>query len=267
MNLKTFFTCLIFGLYFCTPLDAQVVWTRFKFGVQASPTFSWLKTDDQKIRNNGFNTGMKLGATADYFFLENYAISTGIGFAFNQGGKLFHEVGGNFLSNSTLSDNRYNSNQVPKPLEDEVNVRYHIQYVEIPLALKMKTQQFGYLRYFAQAPILNIGIRTQARGDIKAENINLKAENIKPDVKSLALSWGIGGGVEYDVSPSTSLVGGLYFNKMFTDITRDRGNYSVVQLTGQNTPNDPSDDKFDPKKAENSKAVLSTITLRIGVIF
>ena len=148
-------------------LDAQVVWARFKFGIQASPTVSWLKTDNQKIRNNGFNTGLKLGATADYYFLENYALSTGIGFGFNQGGKLLHEIGGSFLENSTLSDDRYNSKGgKPNPLSDLVNIRYHIQYVEIPFALKMRTQQFGYIRAFAQAPIITLGWRTQVRGDI-----------------------------------------------------------------------------------------------------
>lgn len=237
--------------------DAQrVVWSRFKFGIQASPTMSWLKTDNQKIRSNGFNLGLKLGATADYYFLENYALSTGIGFGFNHGGKLSHEIGGNFLANSILSDARYNTKG--KPLPDQVKIRYHIQYVEIPLALKMRTQQFGYMRYFAQAPIINLGWRTQARGDVYAEKFDLKKENIKQDVNPLAISWGFGGGLEYDVSPSTSIVGGLYFQKGFFDTTKNKNNYSIEELSSQ---------VFGPEMKEDSKAILNAITLRIGVIF
>jgi hypothetical protein len=253
MKFKIFLAIVLLGI--TLNADAQrVVWSRFKFGIQASPTISWLKTDNQKIRSNGFNTGLKLGATADYYFLENYALSTGIGFGFNHGGKLSHEIGGNFLANSTLSDSRYNS-ATGKPLPDQVKIRYHIQYVEIPLALKMRTQQFGYMRYFAQAPIINLGWRTQTRGDIYAEKIDLKKENTKPDVNPLAISWGFGGGAEYDVSPSTSIVGGLYFQKGFFDTTRNKGNYSIEDSAPQT------------QIKEDSKAILSAITLRIGVIF
>jgi hypothetical protein len=266
MKLKIFLSIVLLSISF--NIDAQrVVWSRFKFGIQASPTGSWLKTDNQKIRSNGFNLGLKLGATADYYFLENYALSTGIGFGFNHGGKLLHEVGGSFLSNSILSDDRYNDpKKKAQPLPDLVNIRYHIQYVEIPLALKMRTQQFGYIRYYAQAPIINIGLRTQVRGDIKAENIDLKKENIKPDVNPLSVSWGFGGGVEYDVSPSTSIVGGLYFQKGFFDTTRNKNNYTIEQLTGQSTPNNIGDDTYSTAP-EKSKAILSAVTLRIGVIF
>ena len=83
----------------------------------------------------------------------------------------------------------------------------------------------------------------------------------------LAISWGFGGGAEYDVSPSTSIVAGLYFQKGFLDVTRNKDNYILEQLTGQNTPTDISDDTYGQKIKENSKAFLSVITLRIGVIF
>jgi hypothetical protein len=252
MKVKIYLFIVFLGLSLNS--DAQrVVWSRFKFGIQASPTFSWLATDAQKIRGNGFNTGLKLGATADYYFLENYALSTGIGFGFNHGGQLLHEIGGNFLANSELSEDRYNTPN-GKPLPDLVKIRYHVQYVEIPFALKMRTQQFGYVRIFAQAPIITLGWRTQARGDVTAEKINLKKENIKPDVNPLLFTWGVGGGVEYDISPSTSLVGGLYFNRNMIDVTRNKNNYSIE---------DGTPDKVD----EDSKAVLNAITLRLGIIF
>ena len=247
----------IFALTFLSfSMNGQkVVWSRFKFGIHASPTISWLKTDNAKIGNNGFNTGLKLGATADYYFLENYALTTGIGFGFNQGGKLFHEYGGNFLANSTLSDERYNTpSATVKALPDQVSIRYHIQYVEIPLALKMRTQISGeHLRAFAQAPVIVIGWRSQVRGDISAQNLSLEKENIKQDVNPLSLSWGLGGGIEYMHNQNTSLVAGLFYQRGFVDTTRDKNNYSITPTAG--------------KADETSKAVLNAITLRLGVIF
>ncbi|MFZ4542869.1 MAG: outer membrane beta-barrel protein [Saprospiraceae bacterium] len=268
MNIK--FSTLLFILTFSSSAYGQkVVWSRFKFGIQTSPTISWLKTDNPKIGQNGFNTGLKLGATADYYFLENYALSTGIGFGFNQGGKLLHETGGNFLANSTLSENRYNAVTNSQSLPDQVNIRYHIQYVEAPIALKMRTDISGeHLRAFAQAPIITIGVRTQARGDISSGKFEtLLKENIKEDVNGLSLSWGLGGGVEYSYNQSTSLTAGIFYQRGFVDVTKDKNNYTIKQIAGQSTPNDTSDDKFDPKVKENSKAVLNAISLRLGIIF
>jgi Outer membrane protein beta-barrel domain len=241
---KFFFIPII--LLFSYNIQAQVSISRVKFGIQASPTFSWMSTSDNTIKGSGVNTGLRLGVTADYYFLENYAISTGLGFAFNQGGKLIHDEGGNFLSkSSTLSDPRL------KSLSPGVKIRYHVQYLEVPIGLKLRTQQFGYLRAFAEAPVFTVGIKTQARGDIEDPMIQSSfiKEDIKSDVSGLAMSWGFGGGVQYDLSPSTAVIAGLYFQKGFIDATRD------------------GDAKKTSGKAENSKGTIGNITLRIGVVF
>ncbi len=244
--MKKLFLIPIVILLFLSHTQAQVSISRVKFGIQASPTFSWMSTSDNAIKGSGVNTGLRLGVTADYYFLENYAISTGLGFAFNQGGKLIHDEGGNFLSkSSTLSDPRL------KSLSNGVKIRYHAQYLEIPIGLKLRTQQFGYLRAFAEAPVFTVGIRTQARGDIEdpIHGPPFLKEDIKADVNPLALSWGFGGGVQYDLSPSTAVVAGLYFQKGFIDATRD-GN--AKKASG---------------KDENSKGSIGNITLRIGIVF
>ena len=249
---KSLFTVLTTFIFLCN-IQAQVSISKVKFGVQASPNISWMGTNDNNIKGNGINTGLKLGVTADYYFLENYAISTGLGFAFNQGGKIIHDEGGNFLTKSTLSDSRLN--QDTKSLAPGVKIRYHVQYLEVPFGLKLRTQQFGYLRAFAEAPMFTVGIATKAIGDIYDPVLTTPflKENIKPDVNKLAMSWGFGGGVQYDVSQSTALIAGLYFQKGFTDVTKD-GNAKKVTATAV-------------EKDETSKATLGNITLRLGIVF
>jgi Outer membrane protein beta-barrel domain len=260
--MKKLFVIAIVIVAFCATSFAQFTISRVKFGIQASPTFGWLNTSDNSIKGNGTNTGLKLGVTADYFFLENYAISTGLGFGFNQGGKLIHETGGNYLKKSTLSDTRLN--QGKKPLSDKVNIRYHLQYLELPFSLKLRTQQFGYLRFIAEAPIITLGFLTQAKGDItdpdagKYPNSPFLKENIKPDVNKLALSWGFGAGVQYDISPSTAAIAGIYYQKGFTDVTHD-GTATKALST--------ADPNIFVDKPENSKGTLNNIVLRIGIIF
>jgi len=219
----------------------------FRFGIQASPSFSWMGTDDNTINSNGTSLGLRLGMVGEYYFAENYAFTGGLNFAFNQGGTLRHDTGGNFWTKSELSNPDFNNSETALP--DGVNLKYSIQFVEIPIGLKMRTQEFGYLRYYAELPIFTIGIKTQAVGDITGTDVMTEKENIKSDVNPLNISWGLGGGIEYTINSSTSLVGGVYYSQGFLDLTTDQG---AIKNNGS---------------AEDSKGTSRNITIRIGVLF
>ncbi|MEM9823145.1 MAG: outer membrane beta-barrel protein, partial [Bacteroidota bacterium] len=147
---------------------------NFRFGFQLSPNISWLSSDDNTINGNGSNLGLKLGMMGEKYLTdsENYAFTFGIGFAFNQGGTLKHDTGGNFWPKSELSSELFRS------LPDGINLKYGIQFVEIPLGFKMRTQEFGYFRYFAE-PGLTLGFGTQARGAVSGvTGFSTENENI-----------------------------------------------------------------------------------------
>jgi Outer membrane protein beta-barrel domain len=255
--LKKIFIFFLLSLPIAT--FAQLSINRVKFGIQASPTLGWMRTDDNTIKGNGTNLGLKLGVTTDYYFAENYAFTSGLGFSLNQGGKIIHETGGNFLPSSKLSDDRLNKKDT-KSLQDNVSIRYHIQYIEIPFGMKFRTQQFGHLRYFAEAPIFTAGIASQVRGDIYNSGLgeNYLKEDIKADTRKLAFSWGFGAGVNYDISTTTSAVVGLYYQKGMVDVTKNSGAYKSVNTA---TPN------VYTKESESSKATIGTLTLHLGIIF
>lgn len=218
----------------------------FRFGFQISPTFSWMQTDVNYINPNGINTGLKLGAFGEYYFGENYAITAGIGFAFNTGGTLKSDFGGIFWNDSGLDPGL-------DSLPAGANLKYNLQYVEVPLGLKMRTREFGYLRYFAEIPMLTLGFESQARGTVQATGISETEKlQIKNEIKALALSWGLGAGVEYSISQNTAFVGGIYFQKYFSDVNDDNG--TIFHNTRGAI-------------ADESKATIGSITLRLGVIF
>lgn len=218
-----------------------------RFGFQLSPSFAWMTTNTNKINRSGTNLGLKLGMLGEYYFRENYAFVSGIGFAFNYGGTLLHERAGNYWTKSDLPTG------LPDPLPEDVKLKYGIQYVEIPAALKMRTREFGYIRYFLE-PGITIGFKTQARGDIKGTGIGDDAEklNIRREVNGLNLSWGVGTGIEYSLSDNTSLVGGLGFQIGFTDATDDNGTAIVSEMD---------------QREEDSKGTVNAIILKIGIMF
>lgn len=220
---------------------------ELRFGFQLSPSFSWMRTNDIRINRSGTNVGMKLGMLTDYYFRENYAFSTGIGFAFNHGGALLFDYGGNYWMRSNLGPSL-------DSLPNGVKLRYNLQFVEIPLMIKMRTNGNGSTRYFLE-PGLTLGFRTQARGTVTGLGVGDEAQklNIQREVNGLNLAWGITGGAEIDISSDISLVTGLGFQIGFTDLTDDKG--GVI---------------FDPERGqqkENSKGAASAITLKLGLMF
>ncbi|MFK7934353.1 MAG: outer membrane beta-barrel protein [Saprospiraceae bacterium] len=203
-----------------------------RIGLQLSPTFSFINSDDNTINNNGTNLGLKLQVMSETYFQENYAFTLGFGFAFNHGGTLQYDEGGALWRN-TLGEEA-------ETFPAGVDLKYEVQYVEVPVGLKLRTREFGYIKYFAE-PNLIFGFKTKARGTAKG-NEDLENLNIAEDVNSLAASWGIGGGIEYSISDATSIISGLYFQRLFTDITDDGG-------------------------GDASKGSMSAITIRLGVLF
>lgn len=210
---------------------------EIRFGFQFSPTLSWMKSDAKRVNNNGsLILGAKLGAVGEYYFRENYSIASGLGFAFNHSGRLKHEDAGSFWTRSDLSMPGLDTLVAGSVL------KYNLQYVEIPIALKLRSGYFGTYRFFAELPMLYLGFKTQAKGSISGHTIDTDKENISPDVAFFNFSWGLGGGIEYELGSKTSLVGGLYYQQGFSDVTKD-----------------VNDDK--------SKATIGAFIIRLGVMF
>jgi hypothetical protein len=239
------------GAFLCIALPsvfAQV--DNVRFGVQLSPALSWMSTDDNKINRAGTNLGLKLGMISEFYFRENYAFVTGIGFAFNQGGTLQYDYnGGSFWSRSGLSP------RLDTIATKGVKLKYGLQYVEIPLMIKMRTREFGYIRYFLE-PGLILGFRSQSRGSIIAPGVGTGDEaqkiNIKRDVNGINISWGLNAGVEYSLSESTALIGGIGFQIGVVDVTGDKG--TVIDSSGA-------------YKQDKSRGIVSAINFKLGLLF
>lgn len=221
---------------------------NIRFGFQLSPSFSWMTSNTNRINSSGTNLGIKLGMFGEFYFRENYAFVSGIGFHFNSGGTVLHEFGGSYWHDTDIVTSE-------NPLSDMVKLKYSIQYVEIPALLKMRTKEFGYIRYYVE-PGFNIGIKTQARGNVNDPKIGGidpdEKFDIRKEVNPLNLSWGIGGGIEYSLSESTSLIAGLGLQFGFIDVNDDGSDEYI---------------KDGQTLSENSNEKINSITLKLGIKF
>ena len=195
-------------LLFSAAVSGQAV----RFGLTASPVFSWTKLDYSAFERDGIKFGVKYGLLLDVNIgdMERYAFATGITLTHN---------GGKFIARDTFLDVRTNMNM-------------RLQYLDIPLTMKLKTNEANYMRYFGQIGIIP-SFNIRARGDwtVETPTDSHTFENEKIEAVNLFnLALSIGGGVEYIISDQTSLVGGIFFNNGFVNVVDDDDDDKITLL-------------------------------------
>ncbi len=187
--------------------------SNFQLGAKISPNISWLKTNAQDFSNDGSSVKFSWGFLADFQFAPKYFFSTGFNIN-STGGKIIYPYINKVDSISTLGS-----------LHRSINVRY----IEIPLSIKMKTRQFGYLTYFGQIGMgFGMRLNANANDDFYANGsstaISKNDIKIEDQINFLRLSMILAAGVEYNLGGSTSLFGALTFNNGFTNILNYKNN-------------------------------------------
>jgi hypothetical protein len=197
---------LVIALIFVSVISkAQQV---ISFGVHADPVISWFSTDISSVKNDGARPGFNFGLTFNNYFTKNYSFSTGI--------TLMHSSG-RLVSNDTTFLKFTNSNVKVLPGKQVI---YKIQYLAVPLGLKLQTNQIGYLTFFTDLGFVP-KIAISRKADVPS--LNITGENALNELRIVNLSYHITGGFEYSLGGSTALVFGIDFDNNFLDITKDTG--------------------------------------------
>ena len=211
-------------------------------GIEVSPVLSWMVPDVAKyIDNEGVKLGFNFGIVGDVNFSDNFAFSTGI-MVNSFGGMLkYSDSIPVFTVYTGTKDEEYS-------LRRGTTVIYKLQYIEIPISLKGKTNEIGYMTYFLKAGI-NPMIRWKAKGTVT--DCGISDESIKDEVKSFILAFNIGGGFEYSFGGNTKLLLEFVYTQGLSDITK-----TIVY-----------DHEVDEIRGKSEKVILNNIALRVGILF
>lgn len=226
---------------------------KFRFGVFVAPTMSWMrpttdKTDDEKYAptNEGSKVGFTYGLMAEYNFAENYAIVTGLQINMT-GGKINSKYLGTESGKINVVQN--------------ANFNYRLNYLEIPAALKLRTDPISGFRFFGQLGLttgFNIAKKATYSVDYYNENgtlLNSKGENEKIKgtlaIAPVMFTMNIGAGAEYPLNDKLAAYAGIFFNNGFAPDATNPNKYAMSY-----------DQSF---KDGNTR--LNNFALRLGLFF
>lgn len=193
---------LFVGLMLAMSLTMSAQNNGFAFGFKFGPGFDWTGSTTGAAVNEGMRTGFGVGVVAEYYFAENYAIVSGINVNMNRGHYSFENARNAMGADSVAFVEKYN-----------VDRMYKATVYEIPLMLKMMTNELGNLPLRAYAQVGG-GIGYAERVKVMDDNSGAYVASNK-EYSNLRASLKIGAGAQYALDESTRLFAGVYFSHDF----------------------------------------------------
>lgn len=274
---------VLFGLNSIT--NAQVSVTEdndiknFRFGLKGDMSLNWLTPAEKKeILNNGVGFGYSWGLQLEFKLNKTISFNTGLNLL-TSSYKLDYKNAPSAGTSSYVLDANSDfvdiSGNTDGTYDTSSTFRYNLEqrsfkanYVNIPVLLKMKTNEIGYMTYFGEfGANLNILVQSRVKKDEGVKDItpgvtaNEAFVNEDLDMTKSAGIFNaglrIGGGAEYNFSGSTSLFFSLHYNHYFLSTLRTKDKY----LQKENLL------EAGTYKSAGQKVTPGAISLTVGILF
>jgi hypothetical protein len=199
--------------------QAQMSDSTYRVGLHFTPSIAWVMPETRLLNQERAGFGYGYGLLMERKIGNNYFLATGL--SVNQ-----LQYGSSLDTNNILQKNGFLAGV------NNMQYEYRAQYFELPLSIKMRTNQRGAIRIYGQFGI-STGVLFQARARITnnpsefdpeeyfAVNkvVDYKDELLTTDDRVTALRAGIliGAGIEYLLSGETHAVLGVRLDSPFTD--------------------------------------------------
>ncbi len=272
--MKTRTILFLLAAFICKPFFGQDDDKSFKFGLKMIPSVNWYKPDDpKKIENAGVNLKFGYGLMMDFRLAGSAWFCTGLQVDYD-GGKL------KFLDTVAYQLNLDNE-FIKDPLDSNLNFilderTYKVNYLTIPLTLRLRTKEIGMMTYFGQFGFpLSFKLKARCEDNVRpinktsaSTNVNLPGSpatkedlDITNDMGIVNIGLTIGAGAEYNLSGSTSIIFGLNFTQGFLNVLRPNSIYLIKDPGPLSSNTDPT------KRALSEKVISRNVGLTVGILF
>lgn len=177
-----------------------------EISVYSEPQLAWITSDENRVISNGSIINFNTGVEFDIFFRPNYAFTIAVEMN-NQGGRIIYE-----------DTTRFQQTDAPLVIPGGSSVKHNLQYIGVPVGLKLKAAELGYTTFYFQGglnPLFNLKAMTSS------EQLSLDRENIKQEVHIYSLNYFVSVGLEYRLAGNTAFMAGLKWSAGFNDVTEN----------------------------------------------
>lgn len=218
---------------------------NFRFGGTILPALYWYKPDDMnKFKSDGAVGRFGVLINGEYSFSGNFAIGFGVGIG-SCGGKI--DFSGKSGKDSAIY--YFNDDKGIISVADTAGLNgefeqyrlitrtYNSSYFILPVSLKMRTNEIGYMRYFFE-PRFNLGIRKKIRANdnvvsLKTNQSSTREDlDITKDMAFLRMSATLSAGGEYYLSGSTAFIFAIGYDYGLSNIVQKDSEYLLRPDTG-----------------------------------
>lgn len=220
MNKKITFWSVMMILIISSPVFSQDPPVRL--GIRVAPNIGWMSSDAKNYAYDGVTGGITFGFVSEFYFSRNYAFSTGVNYS--------------FLNGKLQLPHKEKFEGDPAFYTGTLMRKYKFEYLEIPLLMKMKTNDIGKFNIFTQVGFeTGFRIRANARDEFNPTNHeSVKETNlITSKTTQIREAIMIEFGTEYHLFETTRLVFGITYSHGLNNVlTGTNARYSDVDNQG-----------------------------------
>ena len=217
---------LILSCFLIVTVISAYCQEHIRLSFVADPSVNWMRTSSSETKDGNSILGYDFGLNSDYYFSgdERYSVSSGIMIS-NTGGEISYQGKSDFSFSETT-------------LPALTKIKYQLRYIEIPVNIKLKTDDFNRAKYWGMLGFSGM-INVSAKGTSNDGSLN-KA-NINDEVNLLNLAMNVGIGFDYDLGRTNSFTAGLIFQNGLLDVTTNN--------------------------TFTEKTIINSLKLKIGLVF
>ena len=171
--------CILFSFSFSQEFSNKL--KNARMGLYVAPAINFIQTDSKDIETNS-KPGVVYGYALEVALNEFHRLESGFGITYK----------GGVLSQNQIID-------------------YKVQYLTVPIFIKMRSREIGYFNYFARiGPSINLKIKEM----ISPNTLN---KTTNPGLIDISIFIGM----EYSLGGKTSVEGSVFFNNNITNALGD----------------------------------------------
>jgi hypothetical protein len=194
-------------LFILTLFTGKILFSQdYRYGIYATPLISWFRTDVKDVHNKGARAGFTFNISAERHLTDNWYFNSGLAFT---------TANARLVS---INESLFRFPDKTSMVSAGDPVIYRLQYVSIPVGIKIRTSETGYFTYFAEFG-LDPKMVINGRADIPS--LNIEGGNAMNEIKRFNFGYHLTGGAEYSLDGISSLILGMGYERNTFDITKD----------------------------------------------